>query len=294
MTLMSTTAKSPVIDQQAIAISSCTVKLGSLTVLRELSLSIRAREQLAVIGPSGAGKTTLVRVLSTALRTHPEIVLWGQSPWQLTPGKRQQLRAKIGTIWQQAPLPPSQRVITAVLAGKLGQWGLLQSLRNLWHPLDPDGAYEALKKLNMEQKLSERCGDLSGGQLQRVSVARVLYQSPELILADEPVSSLDPVLADQTISVLVDHAQATNATLVASLHAVELALKHFPRIIGLRAGQVMFDCAPADISSAMLSALYAGDELGLARQELTASQITEACVDSSMLVSRQARDSLTN
>ena len=278
-------------NKLAVAVDHLTVKLGALTVLSDFSLNIHEREQVAIIGPSGAGKTTLVRVLSTALRTQPEIALWGISPWLLSPNQRQRLRAKIGTIWQHAPLPESQRVMTAVLAGKLGQWGLLQSLKSLWRPVDIDGAHEALKKLGVEHKLSERCGDLSGGQLQRVSVARVLYQSPELILADEPVSALDPVLAEQTISVLMAHASATKATLIASLHAVDLALKYFPRVIGLRAGQVLFDCAPAAITPAMLSTLYAGDESGFTESGSRGIDSTERQFATTSLTSRSSRES---
>ena len=230
--------------------------------LSGIDLQVRSGERLAIIGPSGAGKTTLLRVLASNLQpTMGEIGLLDQQPWQLPVGRRQQLRARIGLIHQSPPLPPRQRVITAVLAGKLGQWSLGKSLLNLLYPLDIPGARAALARLDLADKLFERCDQLSGGQLQRVGIARVLYQAPELILADEPVSAMDPVLAGHTLSVLNEEAGRRGITLLASLHATELALAHFPRIIGVREGRILFDLPPADIAPAQLDALYANEQL---------------------------------
>jgi phosphonate transport system ATP-binding protein len=159
-------------------------------------------------------------------------------------------------IHQAPPLPPRQRVITAVLAGRLGAWGFWRGLASLAYPSDIGGARESLARLELSERLFERCDQLSGGQLQRVGVARVLYQRPELILADEPVSALDPQLADQTVGTLAEEAQARGVTLVASLHAVDLALKWFPRIVGLRDGAVAFDAPPVRVTDAMLFELY--------------------------------------
>ena len=152
-------------------------------------------------------------------------------------------------------------MVTAVLAGKLGQWGLLRSLVSLLYPLDIPGARAALARLDLADKLFAQCQQLSGGQLQRVGIARVLYQAPQLLLADEPVSAMDPVLAGHTLSVLCQHAQCEGITLVASLHAVELALAHFPRIIGVREGQIAFDCPAAEVDQPRLDALYANQQL---------------------------------
>ena len=142
-------------------------------------LQITSGERLAIIGPSGAGKTSLLRVLASNLQpSSGEIELLEQQPWRLPAGQRQKLRARIGLIHQSPPLPPRQRVVTAVLAGKLGQWSLGKSLLNLLHPLDLAGAQAALARLDLADKLFERCDQLSGGQLQRVGIARVLYQAP--------------------------------------------------------------------------------------------------------------------
>jgi hypothetical protein len=142
---------------------------------------------------------------------------------------------------------------------------VLRALGSLFYPSDIAGAHEVLSRLSLEDRLFDRCDRLSGGQLQRVGIARVLYQRPALLLADEPVSALDPTLADAAIGQLVAQSESTGATLVASLHAVDLALRWFPRIVGMRNGQVMFDLPTAEVTPAMLDALYAS-EGGVATQ----------------------------
>lgn len=230
--------------------------------LRGVDLAIASGERVAIIGPSGAGKSSLLNLLAAALQPSAGTVeLLGALPWQLAAGARQRLRTRIGLIHQAPPLPPRQRVVTAVLAGKLGQWGLGKSLLNLLHPVDIPGARAALAQLDLTDKLFAQCQQLSGGQLQRVGIARALYQDPELLLADEPVSAMDPVLADHTLNVLCRHAEARGVTLVASLHAVDLALAHFPRIIGVRDGLVVFDRPAGEVTPELLDALYANEQL---------------------------------
>lgn len=230
--------------------------------LNGIDLNVERGERVAVIGPSGAGKTSLLHLLATATRpSSGQLELFGESPWALSGAARQRLRRRIGLIHQAPPLPPRQRVVTAVLAGKLGQWGLLKGLLNLLYPLDIAGVRATLARLDITDKLFQRCAELSGGQLQRVGVARVLYQAPQLILADEPVSAMDPVLAEHTLGVLCQHAAAHNVTLLASLHAVELALAHFPRVIGVRDGRIVFDLAAKAITPAQIDALYANEQL---------------------------------
>ena len=228
--------------------------------LQGVSLVAGRGERLAVIGPSGAGKTTLLRVLGAALRpSEGSVRLLDAAPWQLGAGALRQLRARIGTVHQAPPIAPRLRVVTAVLSGQLGQWSTAHALASLLRPADLAGAHEALARVALEDRLFERCDRLSGGQLQRVGIARALYQRPELLLADEPVSALDPTLADAALRTLVAQSEGSGATLVASLHAVELALRWFPRIVGMREGRIVFDCAVGDVSDAMLTALYANE-----------------------------------
>lgn len=235
---------------------------NGVQALRDVDLHIEAGEQVAVIGPSGAGKSSLLSLLATARRpSSGEVRVLGEAVWQLSAKRLQRLRARIGLVHQAPALPPRQRVVTAVLAGKLGEWSLVRGLISLLHPLDVPGARAALARLDLADKLFVQCQSLSGGQLQRVGIARVLYQAPEVLLADEPVSAMDPVLAAHTLGVLCQHARQQGVTLVASLHAVELALEHFPRIVGVREGQALFDCPAGEVSREMLDRLYANEQL---------------------------------
>lgn len=226
--------------------------------LRAVSLAVAAGERVAVIGPSGAGKTTLLRVAGAALRAADgRLLTLGANPWQLSARGLKRLRSRVGVVYQSPPIPPRMRVVTAVLAGRLGQWSLARALGSLFYPGDIAGAQEALARLDMADRLFDRCDRLSGGQLQRVGIARVLYQRPELLLADEPVSALDPALADAAVGELVAQSKATGCTLVASLHAVDLALKWFPRIVGMREGAIQFDAPVSAVTAQMLHELYA-------------------------------------
>ena len=235
---------------------------NGFTALSGIVLRADQGERIALIGPSGAGKTTLISVLGTALAPtagSASILNSGPISTSTATGAMQGLRARIGTVHQAPPIPGRQRVVTAVLAGKLGQWPAWKSLISLIYPLDLAGAQAALAGVDLADKLFARCDQLSGGQLQRVGIARVLYQQAELILADEPVSALDPTLALNTIQHLVDEAHSRGATLVASLHAVDLALSCFPRIVGIKAGRIAFDLPAGEVSQALLHELYAGE-----------------------------------
>lgn len=228
--------------------------------LQRLSLQVAAGERVAVIGPSGAGKTSLLRLAASALRpSEGRVELLGANPWQLGAGPLRRLRSRIAVVHQAPPIPPRLRVVTAVLAGRLGQWSTWKALRSLLYPADIEGAREVLARLDLADRLFDRCDRLSGGQLQRVGIARALYQRPELLLADEPVSALDPTMADAAVGQLIAYSEARGATLVASLHAVDLALKWFPRIVGLRNGELAFDLPAERVSRALLQELYAAE-----------------------------------
>jgi len=228
--------------------------------LKNFSLRVSSGECVAIIGPSGSGKTTLLSVLATALRPSSGTFEYkGSNPWLMSKGALKKLRSLIGTVHQSPPIPSQQRVITAVLAGRLGQWSLLKSVLSLIYPLDLQGAHRSLERLQLADRLFERCDQLSGGQLQRVGVARVLYQAPELILADEPVSAMDPVLSDVVIKELIDESTSRGASLVASLHDVDLAIRWFPRIIGIKNGQIAFDLPSKEVNEHMLRDLYASE-----------------------------------
>lgn len=228
--------------------------------LQGIDLSIADGERVALVGASGAGKTTLLRLLAAARRpTEGCLHLLGADPWSASPAALRRLRARIGLVHQSPPIPPRQRVVTAVLAGRLGHWPLWKALASLVLPADAPDAARELARLDLTDKLYERCDRLSGGQLQRVALARVLYQQPDLFLADEPVSALDPALSELTVALLNEEATRRGVTLVASLHAVDLALRHFPRVVGLQDGRILFDLPSREVSAAQLRTLYAAE-----------------------------------
>jgi phosphonate transport system ATP-binding protein len=249
--------------------------------LGRISLRADRGERVAVIGPSGAGKTSLIRLLGVALRpSEGRLEILDANPWRLSAGALRRLRARVGMIHQSPPIPPRQRVVTAIHAGRLGRWPAWKGLLSLLYPVDIAGAQAVLARFDLADRLFERCDRLSGGQLQRVGIARVLYQQPDLILADEPVSALDPALADAALGELVDESERRGASLFASLHAVDLALKWFPRIVGLRSGEVMFDLPADRVTEAMLHELYAaeGDALPVqAREAATCAARARSC-----------------
>ncbi len=237
------------------------VRVNSALALQDLELEIAAGEQLAVIGPSGAGKTTLLQLLACAQAPSAgQLRLDGIDPWSLPRRDLQQLRGRQILLPQQPPLPPRQRVVTAVLAGRLPAMGLLESLRSLLHPTELPAVQAALARFDLADKLFERVDRLSGGERQRVGLARALLAPASLWLVDEPLSALDPSRSRQALASLQDEARARQVTLVATLHQVELALEHFPRIVGLRNGRLAFDLPAAAVTPAQLAQLYAQHE----------------------------------
>jgi len=230
---------------------------GSFRALRGIDLEIRAGEQVALLGPSGAGKSTLLGLLNgTLLPTEGELVVLGHDLPKLRQRARRLVQRQIGTIYQQFYLSNSLRVVHNVNAGHLGRWSLLKSLLSLVWPLDLKTAQRALANVGIPEKLHERTGQLSGGQQQRVALARVLVQDPQVILADEPISSLDPERSREIMDLLRDLSRQHGKTLVTSVHAFHFARSHFDRIVGLREGAIVFDCAAGELTPERVAALY--------------------------------------
>ena len=228
-----------------------------LPTLRDLSLTVTSGEQLAIIGPSGAGKTTLLLMLACALKPSAGVLTINDSdPWALPAKGLRQLRGQLFLAPQVPPLPPRQRVVTAVLAGRLPHESLRASVRSLFYPTDIALAELALAQFDMTAKLFERVDRLSGGERQRVGLARALASQAKLFLVDEPLSALDPTRAEQAIESLTTAARVRGATLVTTLHHVEMALRHFPRIIGLRDGSLAFDLPAVQVTPEHLHKLY--------------------------------------
>ena len=240
--------------------------------IQAIDLQIAPGEQLALIGPSGAGKTTLLQLLGLAMRPESgRVEFAGQDPWGLSTSGLQKQRRQIFYAPQTPPLPPRQRVVTALLAARLPEQSLLQSLLTLLYPRDAQIAQAALAQFDLQDKLWDRVDRLSGGERQRVGLARALISSAKLWLVDEPLSALDPTRSRQAISALTRAAKEGGATLITTLHQVDVATREFPRVVGLRDGRVAFDLPSEQVTHERLAELYAQHEHELAQVSGTVS-----------------------
>ncbi len=230
---------------------------GTCPSLVDINLRIAAGDRIALVGASGAGKSTLIGLLNgTVQPSQGEVWVIGNNLSKIRPKRLRQTRAQIGTVYQQFHLVDNLQVIHNVNAGHLGKWSFLKAAVSLLFPRDVETAMKALTQVGIPEKLYERTDRLSGGQQQRVAIARVLVQDPIAILADEPISSLDPERAREIMDLLYEISQETGKTLVSSLHAIEFARSHYQRIIGLREGRILFDTPAETLSSTMIEELY--------------------------------------
>lgn len=238
---------------------------GATEALHDISLEIETGEQVALIGPSGCGKTTLLRLMGTQIApSSGTITQLGQTPGELAPGDLKKLRTRIAMIPQHLGLVPNVRVLRNVLNGGLGKMSLAQTARQMVWPRSAETrrVYNLLERAGIREKIYDRTDSLSGGQQQRVAVARALYQEPAILLADEPVSAIDPARARDTIQLLTRLSKEEGITLVVSLHNLELAKEFFPRLVGLRDGRMVFDSAPSELSDRECRKLYQLDQPG--------------------------------
>lgn len=232
---------------------------GETEALSSLSFNIREGETVALIGPSGAGKTTLLNVLGNIVKPDSgELFIDGISSNQYKDNK--DFSYKVGVIRQQFDLIMSLQVIHNVLAGRLAHWGTFKSLLSLVVPQDKKLALDALKRVGLLNKAYEKTSNLSGGEQQRVALARLLVQDPKVILADEPVASLDPARTKDILNILTNLVKEENQTLITSIHSVDYARECFDRIISLKDGKIYFDLPSKSISEKDLESLYEIEE----------------------------------
>lgn len=238
-------------------LSQVTRQFQALTALAEVNLSIATGERVALIGPSGAGKSTLLSLLNgTLLPSAGQVTVLGQDLRRLSPRQRRRVQRQIGTVYQQHHLVTNLSVIHNVNAGHLGRWSLAKAAWSLLWPQSVEIAARALAQVGIAEKLYVRTDRLSGGEQQRVAIARVLVQDPVAILADEPIASLDPARAHDLMALLCRLTEQSGKTLVISLHDIEYAFQYCTRLVGLRQGQIQFDAPPAQVTDAMIHELY--------------------------------------
>lgn len=211
-----------------------------IAALQGVSLHVDPGERVALLGPSGAGKTTLFRCINGSIPAESGSVRLGEAEVSSAKGKAlRRIRSQIAVIAQKHDLVDGLRVYQNVMAGALGRWSSVHALRFLLWPTRAElqEAEEALVSVNLQEKLKARTNELSGGQQQRVAIARALVQRPLVILADEPVASLDPVTAAQVLELLCGLARDRGIALLCSLHQPELAREYFDRFVRMEDGR---------------------------------------------------------
>jgi phosphonate transport system ATP-binding protein len=227
--------------------------------LRGCDLTVASGEIVAVLGPSGAGKSTLFRCLAGLERaTGGSVRLDGTDLAGLRGSRRRATLARIGLVFQEFHLVGQATVLSNVLIGRLARAGVLTSLLHLLTRADREAAVDLIAHVGLIPQLRKRADALSGGQRQRVALARALAQEPAVLLGDEPVANLDPVLAAGVVDDIVRMVRAEGLTCVLNLHDVALARRVAPRIIGMRDGRIMFDLPTAQVTDELLDELYRG------------------------------------
>ncbi|MEO0479667.1 MAG: ATP-binding cassette domain-containing protein [Planctomycetota bacterium] len=249
----------------ALELDGVTVRAEGRPILDGVSLAISAGEKVALIGPSGAGKTTVLRLLGSSLWANSGAVqVLGDRPSELRGRALRRHRRRVGFLRQDDNLVPPLRVVHNVSMGRLGDWSMWRAAWNLVFPRDLDRAREALREVELEDRLWALPDELSGGERQRVAIARLIVQSPDVLLADEPVSALDVRLGRQIIELLMRLASARDAGLLVSLHSLSLLDSGFDRVIALRDGRVFWQGEPADLDQSMLREVYGVEFQGFA------------------------------
>lgn len=229
--------------------------------LKEINLKIGQGEFVAVIGLSGAGKSTLLRTINRMHDiTEGTLTVDGTDVMQLKGRELRRFRRKIGMIFQSFNLVTRTRVINNVLMSKVPELPFFNALFGIYPREDKLEALEALDKVGILDKAFVRADQLSGGQQQRVALARTLAQNPRIILADEPVASLDPVTAKQVMGDFLRINKEMNITILLNIHHVDLALQYASRVVGIRAGRIVYDGPASQVTQDILNEIYEGKE----------------------------------
>ncbi|MGC8873810.1 MAG: phosphonate ABC transporter ATP-binding protein [Chloroflexia bacterium] len=233
---------------------------GGVVALNDVSFTVEEGEFLAVIGLSGSGKSTLLRCINRLIEPTSGRIVWNGVDITAAKGEDlRRIRRQIGMVFQQFNLVKRSTVMTNVLSGRLGYAHPVLSLFRMFPPEDHQRAMAALERVGIPDKAHVRADQLSGGQQQRVGIARALMQEPRLILADEPVASLDPVLAHSILQYLETLNRVDRITVICSLHFLDLVHRYATRVIGLKDGHLVFEGHPKELTRERFKEVY-GEE----------------------------------
>ena len=255
-----------------LTLDKVTRRFGANTAVNNISLEIPEGQMVGIIGASGAGKSTLLRMINRLIDTSEgRIVFHGTEVSALKGRELRNWQRDCAMIFQQFNLVPRIDVLTNVLLGRLNHRSTLSSVLGLFTREERAMAIVALERLGIERAAMQRAGTLSGGQQQRVAIARALMQQPKIILADEPIASLDPRNAQIVMQSLSDINRNDGITVITNLHTLDTARTFCQRIIGMQAGKVVFDGGPDDLTEAVARRLYGADGLEEAFSETVTS-----------------------
>lgn len=233
---------------------------GGVLALDDVSFEVPDGEFMVVIGLSGSGKSTLLRCINRLIEPTAGQILWnGMDITAASQEEMRFIRRRIGMVFQNFNLVHRSSVMTNVLAGRLGYVNPAMSLLNRFPRSDIEKAYQQMERVGIRDKASQRADELSGGQQQRVGIARALMQDPEMILADEPVASLDPVLAHSIMQYLEQINHEDGATVLCSLHFLDLVHRYADRVIALNEGRLVFQGLPEEIDDVKFKEIYGKD-----------------------------------
>lgn len=228
--------------------------------LKNINLQIEDGEFVVIVGLSGAGKSTLLRSINRLIEiSEGEISIHGESITKAKGNELYRIRRDIGMIFQNFNLVKRSSVMRNVLSGRVGYHSTLRMILGFFPKQDKELAIEALKRVNLVEKAYVRADQLSGGQQQRVSIARALAQEAKIVLADEPVASLDPLTTKQVMEDLLRINQELNITMIVNLHSIDLAREYATRIIGLKDGEVVFDGPVIEATNDIFTSIYGQD-----------------------------------
>ena len=241
-----------------LALESVSRSFGARRALDGVSLTVRRGEMVALIGPSGSGKTTLLRSISGLTAVEGRVEAFGeviQDKGRVTEAVRR-ARRRIGFIFQQFNLAGRLTLFTNAALGSLGRIGFWRGVLGRWPAETQAAAMQALARVGVAEQAGQRAGTLSGGQQQRAAIARALVQQAKVILADEPVASLDPVSARRVMEILRELNRTDGLTVVTTLHQVDYALRYCDRVVALKEGRVAYDGAASGLDRARLIDIY--------------------------------------
>ncbi|WP_029065202.1 phosphonate ABC transporter ATP-binding protein [Labrenzia sp. DG1229] len=244
-----------------IQFQNVTKTFGSRTAVNKVSFNIDEPQMVGIIGRSGAGKSTLLRMINRLTpATSGKILFEGRDILRLRGAMMRRWQRDCAMVFQQFNLVPRLDVATNVMLGRLNGHGTLKSLFNIFGEADVADALQALDRLGIVQEATKRAEELSGGQQQRVAIARALMQGPHMILADEPIASLDPMNAKIVMDALRQIHERDNKVVICNLHTLDTARSYCDRVIGMRDGFIVFDGKPEELTTTAAREIYGADE----------------------------------